>query len=545
MRTSSSGPKHADPGTAASPPAAANPQVRREVRELSFLFKLSQLLDRELALDELAMPLLGALAEHLGLRRGTLTLFDRETGEISIEAAVGLSAAQRRKGRYRLGEGITGEVIASGQPAVIPHIGAEPRFLNRTGVRGGSTDDLSFICVPIKTAAGVAGAVSADRVFPGTAALNDDVRLLTIVAAMIARAAQLRAVARHEELRLRAENTLLQEALRERFRPDTMIGNSAPMQELYGQIASVAGSDTTVLIRGESGVGKELVARAIHAHSPRAGKPLITVNCAALPDTLIESELFGHEKGSFTGAVALRRGRFELADGGTIFLDEIGDLSPALQVKLLRVLQERSFERLGGSHTMTVDVRVITATNRALEEMLDTGGFRRDLYYRLNVFPVYIPPLRERPSDIMALADAFVTRYAQRNRRSVRRIATPAIDMLMAYHWPGNVRELENCIERAVLLCRDGVIHAHHLPPTLQTAEASHTAPRGTLRSALAAVERDMVLDALKSARGNAAAAARALDISEREMGLRLRRFGIDRGKFKPVRPQRRGRKID
>ena len=305
------------------------------------------------------------------------------------------------------------------------------------------------------------------------------------------------------------------------------------MQLVYDLIAQVSRSDTTVLIRGESGTGKELVAHAIHYNSHRAEKPFVKVNCGALPESIVESELFGHEKGAFTGAVAMRKGRFEMANSGSIFMDEVGDLSPTTQIKLLRVIQEKEFERVGGMATIKTNVRVITATNRPLEQLIREGKFREDLYYRLNVFPIHVPPLRERKTDIPLLADAFVERYNRLNHKAIRRVSTPAIDMLMSYHWPGNVRELENCIERAVLLSSDSVIHGHHLPPTLQTAEASGTTHRGTLEGTLEAVERDLILDALKASRGNRAKAARALGISERIMGLRVKTLGIDAKRFR------------
>jgi Nif-specific regulatory protein len=291
-----------------------------------------------------------------------------------------------------------------------------------------------------------------------------------------------------------------------------------------------------VLIRGESGVGKELVAAAIHYNSRRSALPFIKVNLAALPETIIESELFGHEKGAFTGALAQRKGRFELAHTGTIFLDEIGDLSPATQVKLLRVIQEREFERVGGNQTIRVDVRIIAATNRDLEALSAEGRFRQDLYYRLNVFPIHVPALRERKADILLLTDHFVEKYAKATHKEVRRIATPAIDLLMSYHWPGNVRELENCVERAVLLADGEVIHAHHLPPTLQSAESSGTIHHGTLQETLDALERDLIVDALKTSRGNKAKAARALGTTERLIGLRIARLGIDWRRFRPGR---------
>jgi Nif-specific regulatory protein len=304
------------------------------------------------------------------------------------------------------------------------------------------------------------------------------------------------------------------------------------MQAVYDLIAQVSKSNTTVLIRGESGTGKELVANAIHYNSLRVSKPFIKVNCAALPETVIESELFGHEKGAFTGAVGQRKGRFELAHGGTIFFDEVGDLSPATQIKFLRVLQEKEFERVGGIATVKTDVRVIAATNRNLKTLVEEEKFREDLYYRLNVFPIYMPPLRERKTDILLLADYFVEKYSKANHKNICRISTPAIDMLMSYHWPGNVRELENCIERAVILSNDDVIHGHHLPPTLQTAEATGTASGGNLQETLDNLERELILDALKSSRGNKTKAARLLGITERLMGLRVKKYGITPKRF-------------
>jgi Nif-specific regulatory protein len=257
------------------------------------------------------------------------------------------------------------------------------------------------------------------------------------------------------------------------------------------------------------------------------------VNLGGIPATLFESEMFGHVRGAFTDAKADRKGRFELAHGGTIFLDEIGELTPATQVKLLRVLQEREIERLGGVAPIKVNVRVIAATNKDLEEAVKAGTFREDLYYRLNVYSIYMPPLRERKTDIPLLADHFVEKHAAAHGKDVRRIATSAIDMLMSYHWPGNVRELESCIERAVLVCEGGAIHAHHLPPTLQTAEVSGTLARQSLREALDAYERDLVLDALKSARGNRARAARLLQTTERILGYAVRKHRIDVSRFR------------
>jgi Nif-specific regulatory protein len=303
---------------------------------------------------------------------------------------------------------------------------------------------------------------------------------------MIGQAVRVEHLVQAETHRLVEENTHLREELRERYDFSHMIGSSGGMRQVYEQIAQVTGTNTTVLIRGESGTGKELVAHAIHYNSPRAKKPFVKVSCAALPDTLIESELFGYEKGAFTGAQARKPGRFELAESGSLFLDEVGDLNLTTQIKLLRVIQAREFERLGSTQTLKTNVRLIAATNKDLEKAIADGEFREDLFYRLNVYTIFIPPLRERKPDVMALSDYFLEKYTKEHNKTIKRISTPAIDMLMSYHWPGNVRELENAIERAVLVCDGNVIHGHHLPPTLQTAEASGTGMKVSLADAMA-----------------------------------------------------------
>jgi len=283
-----------------------------------------------------------------------------------------------------------------------------------------------------------------------------------------------------------------------------------------------------VLIRGESGTGKELVANSIHYNSHRAKSPFIKVNCAALPVTLIESELFGHEKGAFTGAIKQKRGKFEMAHKGTIFLDEIGSLGLEVQANLLRILQEKEFERVGGHRTIKTDVRIVAATNKNLEEAVEEETFRGDLYYRLNVFPIYLPPLRERKTDILLLADYFLEKYARENHKDIKRFSTPAIDMLMEYHWPGNVRELENCIERAVLLCEEGVIHSYHLPPTLQTGKESDTVPSLSLEDAVASLEKEMIIDALKNTAGNVTMATQILQTTVRKFAYKAQKYGVD-----------------
>jgi Nif-specific regulatory protein len=358
-------------------------------------------------------------------------------------------------------------------------------------------------------------------------------KIAQLGASMIAQTMRIEHAIRGEREKLREENLHLKQELKEKYDFTNIIGNSNPMKLVYEQISQVAKSNATVLLRGESGTGKEMIANAIHYNSLRSKKPFIKINCAAVPETLIESELFGHEKGAFTGADRQKKGRFELADGGTLFLDEIGDLPVQTQIKLLRVLQEREFERIGGTETIKANIRLITATNKNLEEAIANGEFREDLYYRLNVFSIFLPPLRERKSDILLLAEHFLEKYEIEHNKRIRRISTPAIDMLMSYHFPGNVRELENAIERAVLVCDTNVIHGHHLPPTLQTAEVSGTVTDLTLGSAVAAFERDMIQDALKSTKGNVAQAARNLDTTQRILGYKIKRYGIDTMRFR------------
>jgi Nif-specific regulatory protein len=501
-----------------------------QIRRLTALLEVSQALGSTLDLHVAMERVLEILDRELGMKRGSIALLEAG-GDLSIQYAHGMSEGERQRGRYRVDEGITGKVVSSGKPIVVPQVSREPLFLNRTRRR--TNGEESFICVPIKDRRKTIGALSILYPFKQNRQFEDELKLLAIVASMLAQSLRLAQMVEAEKAQLVDENTNLKRELQQKYDFRNIIGTSKEMREVYEQIAQVASTGTTILIRGESGTGKELVAHAIHYSSPRASKPFIKVNCAALPESLIESELFGHEKGAFTGALARKRGRFELAEGGTLFLDEIGDLSPALQVKLLRVLQEREFERVGGTETIRVNVRLIAATNVDLETAVQDGRFRSDLYYRLNVFSLYLPPMRERKTDILLLADHFLEKYSRQNGKRIKRISTPAIDMLMSYHWPGNVRELENVIERATLVCEGNVIHGYHLPPTLQTAEGSGTVTRTSLDHAVEAFERDLIMDALKTTRGNRARAARLLDTTERILGYKVKKYGIDCRRFR------------
>lgn len=508
--------------------------MKSEFPELSVLNQISHVLLHQRNVSELLKEVLDILQDQMGFTRATLTL---KRGEyLFIEASNGLTEEEKRRGQYKIGEGITGKVAATGKPRIIPDVSKEPEFLDKTKAR--KSAEVAFICVPIVSPGeGVIGTLSIDHPKTNDRQLHKVLDFLSIVANIIADAVStFRSEIEEREL-LRAENERLKRELGEKFRPSNIIGNCSSMKLVYAMIAQVADSPATVLIRGESGTGKELVARAIHYASPRASAQFIAVNCAALPETLIESELFGHEKGAFTGAMQQRKGRFEVASGGTLFLDEIGDISLPVQVKLLRVLQERVFERVGGHEPIQTNVRIIAATSRNLEQEMQEGRFREDLFYRLNIFPIHLPPLRDRKSDIILLADHFLAKYNAMYGKNIRRISTPAINMMMIYHWPGNVRELENCIERAVLVSSDDVISAHDLPPSLQTAQTTntHIMPEtgANFKAMVRSYERELIVDALKNHRGNVAASARALGLTQRIMHYKIEKIGIDIKNFK------------
>ena len=503
----------------------------QDARRLSTLLEVSQTLSGTLNLKSALQRVLAILVRHHGVVRGMVTLL--RNGEVHIEAAEGFED-RARSVRYRLGEGITGKVVESARPIVVPRVSREPELLNRAARRAETQRlELSFICVPIVLQRAAVGTLGVDLRFSAERDYESAVKFFAVVGSLIAQVINVQRLIEEERRRLLDENTHLRQELRERYDFSNIIGTSGPTRQMYEQVAQVAKTNTTVLIRGESGTGKELIAHAIHYNSLRAKKPFVKVSCAALPDTLIESELFGYEKGAFTGATARKKGRFELAEGGTLFLDEVGDINLGTQVKLLRVLQEREFERLGGTDTVRANVRLIAATNNDMEKAIADGTFREDLFYRLNVFTIFVPPLRERRADVLLLVDYFLEKFSREHSKDIKRISTPAIDMLMAYHWPGNVRELENALERAVLVCDGAVIHGHHLPPSLQTADSSGTITRVSLKDAVAAYERDLIQDTLKTTRGNRARAARLLDSTERILNYKVRNHGIDVRRFK------------
>jgi Nif-specific regulatory protein len=506
----------------------------RELQKLSSLLQINQALSGTLDLKAAFQDVFETLTRHHDAVRGLVVLLNKETRELSIEAAAG-AGRPPQTGPLATRDGAIGRVVDSGRAVVVPRMSAEPTLAHQVlGRADASGDEHSFLCVPVTIDRQPVGALGITVKYLPDRNYDRSAKFFSVVASAIGQAVKVQRLVAAQHRRLVIENARLKQELREGYDFSAIVGNSGPMQRVYEAVAQVARTNTTVLIRGESGTGKELIAQAIHYNSLRAKRPFVKVSCGALPETLIESELFGHEKGAFTGAQDRKRGRFELAQGGSLFLDEIGDVQPAIQVKLLRVLQEREFERLGGTEPIKVNVRLIAATNKNMEKAIADGAFREDLFYRLNVFPIFIPPLRERKPDVLLLADHFLERFSSEHGKDIRRISTPAIDMLTAYHWPGNVRELQNVIERAVLVCDGHVLHAHHLSPTLQTAEASGTVMSVSLLDAMDAYERDLLQDALKSARGNRAKAARLLRTTDRIFNYKVRKLGIDHKRFKP-----------
>jgi len=500
--------------------------------ELTVLQAVSSVIVRERDVHRLLDEVIDILDRSLGMLRGTFTLLEGDELRIQASARM-LNAEERALGRYRIGEGITGLVAKTGKAEVVMDVRKDPRFLNRTRSRR-IGEPLSFICVPLVHLGQVIGTLSVDRELNGDAqSLKRDLALLEIIANITAEAA---AVCR-EECAEREAIVSENQALRSMLSPENpgcLIGGCREMQLVYEQIRQVAPSEATVLIRGASGTGKELVARAIQGLSPRKGKPFVIVNCAALPETLVESELFGHERGAFTDARERRIGRAEAANGGTLFLDEIGDLSIPVQVKLLRFLQERTFSRVGSNAELRSNVRFIAATSRNLEELMEKRLFREDLYYRLSVFPILLPPLANRAEDIIPLAQHFLARLSAKYGKKVVRISPPAVNLLQAYPWPGNVRELENCLERAVLTAKDDCIHSYNLPPALQStqfAEEPFGETNKTLDMQLQVFERQILEDALARHNGNRSAAGRELGVSPRMMSYRLAKAGLLRPK--------------
>jgi len=496
--------------------------LARENRILSALLEVSKVLNSSFNLEKNLSRTMRVLGEFLEMERGSVFLLDQNTKELKIVAAHGLTKEQIDRGKYKIGEGIVGRVIEKGSPVVIPNVGEEPLFLNKTGSRirkGG----ISFLCVPIAFKGEAIGVLSADRIFKDRAiTVDEDIRVLEIVASIIAQYVILWQHYKETE----QEREILKLQLKGRYSLPNIIGNSDKMQEVFEAVYRVSDSKATVILYGESGTGKELIAKAIHYMSPRAKGPFVKFNCASIPEGLLESELFGHEKGAFTGAISARKGRFELAHEGTILLDEVGDLPLNLQPKILRVLQEREFERVGGERTIKVDVRLIAATSRNLEELVSRGKFREDLFYRLNVVPLLLPAIRERKEDIPLLVEFFLKRFNEENNKDVS-VSPESLRVLVDYNWPGNVRELENTIERLVVMSGRKTIRPTDLPLNLKLPATGEVLRKESLKAGIEDIEKSSILDALERTGWVQAKAARMIGLTPRQIGYKMKKYGL------------------
>jgi Nif-specific regulatory protein len=495
--------------------------------ELNALYKISQVIGQALNFDQTLEIILSVLSEDLTMKRGAVTIISAQTGKLVIRASHGLTCQERKRGVYRIDEGVTGKIFSSNEPFVIPDISKDPLFLNKTGSRNCVKGKISFIGVPITLNGSPIGVLSVDRLFDEDVSFEEDVWFLSILAAFIAQLFSLNEQVKEREKTLVRANLFLKEKISRKSSGFFSIARSEAILEAQQLVKKVAPTRATVLVLGESGTGKTLVAQIIHELSARSRNPFIKVNSATLPENLLEAELFGHEKGAFTGATEAKIGRVEEAEGGTLFLDEIGEMSLPVQAKLLRFLQDKEFERLGSSKTRKVDVRIIAATNKDLTEATSLGEFRQDLYYRLNVFPILVPPLRERKEDIVGLLN-FFSRSLAREYGSELHFSPKAISALIYYCWPGNVREMENLLERLAIISENGLIDVDDLAPYLKNT-VNETRLEKLLRlDSLTEMEKRGVVAALERNNWIQSRAARELGITLRQMGYRVKKFGLE-----------------
>jgi Nif-specific regulatory protein len=525
------------------------------------IYEISKILSSSLELSKTLRQVLNVITTHLNMQRGMVCVL-QDIEDLRIIASIGFSQEEILRGRFAKGEGVTGRIFQTGFPAVVPNIAHEPLFLNRTGAKRLIKDQaISFLGVPIKIGRETIGVLSFERnAADHWHGFEDDLQLLTMVAGLIGQSILLNQQVTNDREQLLQEKSRLQKELGGKYSLENVVGQSKRMKEVFADVHMAAPGKSTILLRGESGTGKEVIAKSIHFLSSRKNKPFIKVNCAALTESLLESELFGHEKGAFTGAIQDRVGRFEQANGGTLFLDEIGDVSPTFQVKLLRVLQEREFERVGGNSTIKVDVRIICATNRNLEEAVNKGDFRSDLYFRINVISIHLPPLRERKEDIPLLVEKIIARF---NRDSNARVGiTPeAMHVLTHCHWPGNVRELENCVERFATMSRTNLIREVDIPcqtnqclsstlwkyqptggvipiapvaetPLYSSKSSVQEIPQDGEDEQLSQTEREQLINAMERSGWVQAKAARLLNLTPRQMGYALKKYNIEVKRF-------------
>jgi len=502
-----------------------------ETKELAVVNEVAKVLSRSQGFEEAIEEVLKTLYSFWGVEVSSLAIFDPFSDSLRIFKAFGLSEDEVRRGVFRKGEGITGKVFKTGIPVVLTDLRSNPAFLNKTRVRDRLRGDETFLAVPVKVGGEVIGVISIFKTFSPKESVEKGVEILVILGTMIGMFYKLNERMEIERSEWEEEKRILKEELRKTYDIHGIVGQSGPMLNLIEVVRRVADTDTTILITGESGTGKSMIAKAIHFLSRRREKPFITINCAAIPETLLEVELFGYEKGAFTGAYTTKRGKFELANGGTIFLDEIGDMPLPLQAKLLRVLQDKEIERLGSEKVLRVDVRVIAATNKDIHELVKKGLFREDLYYRLSVVPIHVPPLRERREDIPVLVEHFLRIYNSKYGKRVR-FSPEAMEVLLEYNWPGNIRELENTVERLVVM-RNGLIRSSDLPSHLLAYRRK--SPSGEpidLPKRLEATEREKIIEALERTGYVKSRAAKLLGYTLRQLDYRIKKYQIEVKRF-------------
>ncbi|MBU0721058.1 sigma 54-interacting transcriptional regulator [bacterium] len=524
--------------------------------EISILYDIAVMLSSTTNVRESIEKGMLILKRHSYLERCTLFILNDEGDILELYASINLSAQQKHMAVYKIGEGATGLAAKSAEPVVIENIHNNINYLNKIGTL--NTKSISYVAVPIIQDDGVIGVLSANIDESSVIDFDNIVHMLTIVGSLFGGTLAIQKKFAKEKENLTELKTYYKDQAQSEYKFENIIGKSSKMQLVFSMLETVSPSDATILVRGETGTGKELIATAVHNLSNRKNGPLIKLNCAAISETLLESELFGHEKGAFTDAKETRKGRFELADGGTLFLDEIGDITPSLQVKLLRILQEQEFERVGGTKTIKTNVRLVAATNRNLEEMVKKGEFREDLFYRLNVIPLNLPPLRERYEDVKLLIEYYLNKFIKEHKKNMS-FSKQALEILLDYPWPGNIRELQNTMERIVLICPNGIIEPamlnHVLPFNYQKMhmpveekqvehriqnethlpkqEHSHLSDtnegvKKLTKDSLQEMEKESILQALLDCRGIKTKAATQLGMTARQISYKIKKYDIE-----------------
>ncbi|MFA6189553.1 MAG: nif-specific transcriptional activator NifA [Sulfuricurvum sp.] len=520
-------------------------------KEINLLYEIAVTLTSTLDIHDSIEKSMRKLKQNGYLERCAIFKKKEDADELELVNSIDLEPYQKKMATYRFGEGATGLAAKSREPIVIENIHNNINYLNKMG--NISTQMVSYVAVPLLQDEEIIGVISANIGKNSPLNFDEIVRMLTIVGTLFVGSMKVQQTLVKEKESLSDLKTYYKEESQKEYKFENIVGKSTKMQQVFSLINTVAPANATILVRGETGTGKELIATAIHNLSGRKNGPFIKLNCAAISETLLESELFGHEKGAFTDAREMRKGRFELADGGTLFLDEIGDITPSLQVKLLRILQEQEFERVGGSKTIKTNVRLVAATNRNLEEMVRKGEFREDLFYRLNVIPINLPPLRERYEDVKLLIEHYLHQLMKQHRKNMH-FTKAAMELLLDYPWPGNIRELQNTMERIVLICPDGEIQPEMLnhvlpfnyqklymqpdiqamPPAIAYVDTpaaplpQHESNSPITKKNLLELEKESIMQALIDSHGIQAKAARLLGMTARQIGYKIKQYGIE-----------------